>query len=75
MPRSRYENVDGLGRCLVLSIASDHVIKKIPVEKVGQGVCKHEGLTSDCRRCWHCGMSMGAVYVNRLFEPPRRTHS
>ena len=72
MPRTRYEFVEGAGKCLVLRQRSIGGIKKIPVEEVGAGDCKHDGDTSDCRRCWDCGMKLGDIYVDRLFEPVQR---
>ena len=72
MPRTRYEFVEDIGRCLVLRRKSIEAVIRIPVEEVGKGACKHNGPASDCRRCWLCGMSMGAVFVDRLFEPVRR---
>jgi len=50
-------------RYLVLRIRSTDLEKRISAEDVGRWACDHDHWTSDCGRCWDCGVRVAKVAV------------
>lgn len=55
MAEAEYKS-DAQGKYLVLTYAGER--RRIPVENVGRWACDHDGLVSDCGRCWDCGIDL-----------------
>ncbi len=55
--KAEYEH-DANFRYLVLRIRSSGLKKRIMVGKVGESACDHDFWTSDCGRCWDCGVKL-----------------